>query len=205
MAAKWQSAVLALAACVWIAGTAGGYAVMWKFQRTDGEDAVAPIEWPAASPLPRATDAPTVVLFAHPRCPCTRASIAGLRELLGTGARNAIKTYVLVLRPKDFDEDWEKTDVWHNAASIPGVTVLSDVDGVEAARLGARTSGQLLIYNTRGQLVFSGGITALRGETGDNAGIRSVAAILDGKPPLANATRVFGCGIQDKEKSGRKS
>jgi hypothetical protein len=200
MSGKRQSALLFVAAIVWIAGTACGYVAMWKFQHKAGEDAVAPVTWPASSRLSRAPNAPTVVMFAHPRCPCTRASVAELRALLGTNHGAAVKTYVLVFKPHDFADGWEKTDVWRNAASIPGVTVLSDVDGREAARLGARTSGQTLVYNAGGQLVFSGGITALRGEVGDNRGTQSVAAIVEGHAPVTAATPVFGCAIQDKKK-----
>ncbi|MEA2488837.1 MAG: hypothetical protein QOH21_629 [Acidobacteriota bacterium] len=191
------------AAVVWIAGIAYGSMAMWQFQRKAGEGASAPSSWPASSRLSLAKDAPTVVMFAHPRCPCTRASVSQLRELLsGNGSlHKAGSVYVLVLKPHEFPEGWEKTDVWRNAASIPGVTVISDIDGVEATRLGARTSGQTLVYNAAGQLVFSGGITALRGEAGDNLGSESVGALLAGQAPNRTVTPVFGCPIRTRDKA----
>jgi hypothetical protein len=103
---------------------------------------------------------------------------------------------VLVLKPQEFPKGWEQTDVWRNAASIPGVTVIADVDGAEAARLGVRTSGQTLVYDAAGKLVFSGGITALRGEVGDSPGSRSVGAVLAGRQPVQETTPVFGCPIR---------
>jgi hypothetical protein len=193
---KRRNAVIWAAAVVWAAGIVYGSFAMWQFQRKAGEGATAPSHWPASSHLSLAKDAPTVVMFAHPRCPCTRASVGELRELLSGPLRKARRVYVLVLKPREFPEGWEKTDVWRNAASIPGVTVISDVDGVEAARLGARTSGQTLVYDIDGKLVFSGGITALRGEAGENVGSRSVGAVLAGQAPGQDVTPVFGCPIR---------
>ncbi|HEX8617846.1 MAG TPA: RedB protein [Thermoanaerobaculia bacterium] len=197
---KRRNAAIWAAAIVWLAGIAYGSFAMWQFQRKAGENAVAPAQWPATSRLSLATNGPTVVMFAHPRCPCTRASVSQLRDLLSGGTmKKAGSVYVLVLRPHEFPEGWEKTDVWRNAASIPGVTVLSDVDGVEATRLGALTSGQTLVYDKAGKLVFRGGITALRGEVGDNLGSRSLEAALAGSTPARGVTPVFGCPIRTPE------
>jgi len=45
--------------------------------------------------------------------------------------------YVLFLKPDGFSDDWEKSDLWQSAATIPGVTVIPDDDGNEARRFGA--------------------------------------------------------------------
>jgi hypothetical protein len=203
MSNKRRNVAVWAAAVVWIAGIAYGSLAMWQFQRKAGEGAVAPVRWPASSRLSLAKGAPTIVMFAHPRCPCTRASVSLLREILSGPVRKAGNVYVLVLKPHEFPDGWEKTDVWRNAASIPGVTVISDVDGVEAARLGARTSGQTLVYDAAGTLVFSGGITALRGEAGENLGSRSVGAVLAGHAPAQGVTPVFGCPISAKSERRR--
>ena len=50
-----------------------------------------------------------------------------------------------------------------------------DPGGAEARRFGVATSGHVLLYDTRGDLIFSGGITPGRGEQGDNAGPGGVA------------------------------
>ena len=185
-----------LAGALWITGIAAGYQAMWRFQREAGESATAPRQWPASTHLVRAANGPTLIVFAHPRCPCTRASIAELRELLGRRAAGAMKTYVLVLKPRDFPDGWEKTDIWRSSASIEGVTVIADVDGAEAARLGAKTSGQALLYDRNGRLVFQGGITALRGEAGDNAGVRTLHAAMSGAAIKDASTPVYGCAIR---------
>ena len=57
--------------------------------------------------------------------------------------------------------------------------MLRDDDGAEARRFGAETSGQTLLYDEHGALLFSGGITGARGHAGDNAGRASLVALLN--------------------------
>jgi hypothetical protein len=93
------------------------------------------------------------------------------------------------------NDRWVQSDLWVTASSIPGVHVLRDVDGADARRFGAWTSGQTLLYDAQGRLRFSGGITDARGHEGDNAGRASLESILfHGETPAAR-TSVFGCGL----------
>jgi len=181
-------------AASWLGGAVAGLWVLWSYENTPGVAATSGRRWPAETPLARATDRPTLLLLAHPQCTCTRASLAELAEVLGR-ADTAPKTYVLFLKPSQFFDDWEKTDLWRTASSLPNVTVVRDDDGVEAARFGAETSGQTLLYDASGELVFSGGITGARGHAGDNAGRASLIALLDRKAPARRATSVFGCSL----------
>ena len=89
---------------------------------------------------------------------------------------------------------------WALASSIPGVEVREDVDGVEAARFGAETSGEVVLYSPRGRLLFRGGITGVRGHEGDNLGLQRLIAALSSasSPPAAVAeSQVFGCALKD--------
>jgi hypothetical protein len=70
-----------------------------------------------------------------------------------------------------------------------------DVDGLEARSFGAATSGQTLLYDKRGALLFSGGITGARAHQGDNVGRRSLVALLNGGPNERPGTSVFGCSL----------
>ena len=119
-----------------------------------GDPGSSPARWPVETRLVRAADRPTLVLLAHPQCSCTRASLGELAEVLARTSRRP-KTYVVFLKPSGFPRDWEKTDLWRTAASLPDVTVVRDDEGMEAARFGASTSGQTVVYDSEGELLFS--------------------------------------------------
>ena len=83
------------------------------------------------------------------------------------------------------------------------VLVDRDADGVEAARFGAKTSGQALLYAADGRLLFHGGLTPSRGHEGDNEGLRRVTAILDGKA-ARDESPVFGCSLRDADEVAKR-
>jgi hypothetical protein len=179
---------------IWLAVVSAGLAVLMEYDTKPGAGATAPAEWPAESAVPRSPDGPTLVMLAHPRCDCTRASIGELAELLAR-ARTRPRTYVVFIKPGGVSKDWEQTSLWQSAARIPGVTVLRDDDGVEAVRFGVETSGQTLLYDARGRLIFSGGATGARGKPGANVGRSALIALLNGDEPPRNTTPVFGCPL----------
>jgi hypothetical protein len=86
------------------------------------------------------------------------------------------------------------------------VTVVRDDDGREARRFGVEASGETLLYDADGSLLFSGGITAARGHAGDNAGRTELVSLLNHEPSSRtnivdrtgshrDATSVFGCPL----------
>ena len=99
--------------------------------------------------------------------------------------------------PDEESESWARTDLWDSAASIPGVTVAVDRGGVVAERFGAETSGHALLYDRRGLLIFSGGITAQRGHEGDSAGRSSIVSWVRRSERLVDRSEVFGCELYD--------
>jgi hypothetical protein len=181
-------------AVVWLCAASAGLWVLWRYDNTPGEAAHAPQRWPALTTLARATDRHTIVMLAHPQCTCTRASLGELAEAIAR-ARTPPKTYVLFMTPTRFREGWEQSDLWRKAASLQGVTVVRDDDGRMARQFGAETSGQTLLYDADGVLLFSGGITGARAHAGDNTGRRSLVALLNRQPAVQSGTSVFGCSL----------
>jgi hypothetical protein len=179
---------------IWLGAAAGGLWTLWRYDNSPGEAARAPEAWPALSTLGRATDRPTLVMLAHPQCTCTRASLGELAEAIAR-ARTPPKTYILFMTPTHFADGWEQTDLWRTAAALPGVTVVRDDDGRAARHFGAATSGQTLLYDVEGVLVFSGGITGARAHAGDNLGRQSLIALLNREPASRSGTSVFGCPL----------
>jgi hypothetical protein len=114
-------------------------------------------------------------------------------------SQGRLTAYVVFLKPSGFSDEWEKTDLWQSAASIPGVNVIVDNDGAEADRFNAATSGQTLLYSADGRLLFSGGITASRGHSGDNAGRSAIISFANAGVADRSETAVFGCPLFDPD------
>jgi len=118
---------------LWLLTIVGGNGFLLNYGNTPGVAAAAPSDWPAGSVIEPAKDKMTLVLIAHPRCPCTRATLGELSRLMPQ-AHGRLTTYVLFVKPKGFPIDWEKTDLWKDASAIPDVYVSLDEEGVEAER-----------------------------------------------------------------------
>lgn len=178
----------------WLVSAVAGLSVMWRWENTPGAAAASSARWPSGSRLVLSTERPTLVLLAHPQCSCTRATLDELGEVLARADRRP-KTYVVFLKPSSFADGWEMTDLWKTAARLPDVTVVRDDDGREASRFGAATSGQTLLYDMQGVLLFSGGITGARGHAGDNAGRNALIGFLNHRSADRTGTSVFGCPL----------
>src|SRR5207245_1160620 len=133
---------------------AGGFGLLHRYEATPGPVTIAPSSWPASSRIKPATDRPTLLLFAHPQCPCTRATIDELAQVMCRG-RGKVAAHVLFYKPTLSTSTWEESDIWQAASLIPGVGVSIDLDGVEAARFSAHTSGHALLFSREGKLLFS--------------------------------------------------
>jgi len=183
-----------LSIVVWLIVVGIGLSYLWTYESTPGLVAAAPLNWPADSQLQPASDRASLVMLVHPQCPCTRASIGELAAIMAH-CEGRVNAYVLFMKPEGSAENWEKTDLWQSAAKIPGVSVISDPNGEEAQRFHAATSGQTLLYDTKGQLLFTGGITASRGHSGDNAGRSAIVSLINREVPDTTETSVFGCPL----------
>lgn len=189
-----QLTALLLATSAWVIAVGAGFKTLLDYASAPGSAANPVIDWPAQTRVPFDPARANLVMFAHPHCPCTRASIDSLTRIM-MRCQGAIAAHVVYCRPAGFSEGWEQTDLWHSAAAIPGVHVLADEQGQEAQRFGAMTSGQVLLYSPRGVLVFSGGITIARGHMGDNAGQDAVIALVTGRGADRIPCPVYGCPL----------
>jgi hypothetical protein len=178
----------------WLAAAGAGAALVMKYESAAGSAGATPRHWSSAAQISLERDRATLLMFAHPHCPCTRASIGELNRLLAR-CEGKVAAHVLFLQPSDFADDWAHTDSWRSAAAIPGVSVHDDRDGQLARRFGAETSGFVVLYDAGGELLFKGGITAARGQAGDNTGANLIVSFLEQKRPSLEQTPVYGCGL----------
>lgn len=157
----------------WLFASGTAFYLAQDYAATPGRAGDAPASWPAGGGLPRAADRPTLLMFLHPRCPCSRASVDELEVLL-SHCRGRLEAVVVF---QDAAGDAASSALWHRAASLPGATVVSD-RGAERRLFGGHTSGETLLFAADGWLLFRGGITGGRGHRGDNPGRDAIEALV---------------------------
>jgi hypothetical protein len=184
------------AVALWIVAVGTGLFQLWDYSAAPGRAGTPAVDWPAGSQVHLVPGHANLIMFAHPHCPCTRASLDELAKLM-TQCRGLVNVQVLFLKPHSEVDDWEKTDLWRSASEIPDVSVAADDKGREHARFGVETSGHVLLYDAAGKLIFSGGITPSRGHSGDNTGRDAVVRLLRHGGEERMKTPVFGCPLKD--------
>jgi len=189
-----QRLILALAGLVWAGAIVGGFGMLIHEGYTPVPATSPGSQFPRSTGLALDAKRPTLLLFAHPQCPCTRATLHELNELLADTAGKVDATMVFVL-PPGAPHGFEQGPLWKAASGIPGLRRVIDAGGRMAESFHVIGSGHVLLFDPSGKLLFSGGITGSRGHEGDNAGRDAVESlVLTGKANL-NRTPVFGCQL----------
>jgi len=178
----------------WAAGVVVAFGFALMYEATPGEPAAPPATWPHAAPFRLASAGDTLLLFVHPHCPCSRATIGELDRLVAVSGAT-LHCHVFFYADPALGPGWERTDLWNAAARIPGVEVSADPLAGIARSFGVRTSGQALLYAPDGTLRFAGGITSGRGHAGDNAGADAIARSVRDDLLEVTRTPTFGCPL----------
>ncbi len=197
---------------LWVLLSGAALFVMADYGSEPGEAGAAPEIWPSAlsTGIVPTPGKPTVVLFAHPLCPCTRATLVEL-ESLTNRLYGLFDLHVLFYEPADVSAMpavWAASDLKHMASKLPGTRLHKDTNGELAKYFGAYTSGQVLLYGTDNRLRFAGGITPSRGHAGENPGratlISSIMTDSEVDPLAPVLNPVFGCRLHETGKDDRK-
>lgn len=187
---------------LWILSVSIGFWQLFIYANTPGEPATASLYWPAQTKISRDNHLPTLIMFVHPYCSCSIASIGELERLM-PHIHGKVKSYVVFFKPKNKSEEWAKESLWKKSTAIPGVLALLDEEGGEANIFGVKTSGQIFLYDKKGQLLFQGGITPERGHMGDNDGRSEILSFFE-KEKIGNRkdskTSVFGCSLKNPKR-----
>ena len=178
-----------------VSATLAGIGTVLAFNGTAGLETMGPAGWPAGTAVKRSHTAPTILVFAHPFCSCTGATLEELDRVLANRKSGAQAPAIRILFSRS-DPAWKPGDLWNRASKIPGANPVWDEEGREARIFGARTSGLVFLYDPRGNLLFQGGITSSRGHTGNSYGAeRLTAAIESGRKVAGSPPQVFGCAL----------
>jgi hypothetical protein len=190
---------------IWIASilsasticTLFGIALLLTFDQTAGDVSAVPVQWPLSSVIERPARNAALLVFVHPYCSCTVATLHEIATLsAGRESRNGHPTTtVLFYRPRK--SGWQPGNLWRKVEDeIPGAHAGWDDDGREARRFGARTSGYTVLYDAKGHLLFNGGVTGSRGHEGSNLGIDRLRISIDTGRPAPHGSLVFGCALE---------
>lgn len=182
----------AVAVAVWLTGIG---AVWWagvRYESAPGSNGIAR-DWPAGAALQPAPAGVTLLFFAHPQCPCTRASLAELERIVAS----APPARLFVLLADVPEGDWRGSNFRAAAGRIPNCTVISDPGGELAAAFGAEASGHAALYNAGGRLLYWGGVTSARGVRGENAYAQMLTSAIHTATEVGLGP-VFGCPLQDE-------
>jgi hypothetical protein len=156
---------------IWLAMTICTMGSFWVYESTPGTASAIAAVAPQDSSIRLANDRQTLVVFVHPKCVCTNATLLELSRILQQIDLTAQPKCIFVLRqPAESRSAWMNTPIEQLCRAIPEATVLHDFDGVEARRFGVTTSGTCILYTSNGQRIFCGGITASRGHQGPACG-----------------------------------
>ena len=151
-------------------------------------------DWPKGSKLTKNERGSTLVIFLHPQCPCSQATIGELERLMPF-IQGKVKILVVFVQSENRSEEWTKQDLWNQVSSIPKVEMILDEKAREAIQFSAQTSGQVFFFNEKAQLIFKGGLTPARGHRGDSFGREVILSYIKNPLMTKSEAPVFGCSL----------
>lgn len=172
--------------------------VRHDFAVSRSADAEFACTWPSDTSLVPATDRHTVLLFIHPKCPCTRATLHELDRLLTRLDRANIeppRVAIVAVTPEGADTSWLNSPIMERASRLAASDVVLDYGGHEAEIFGVTTSGTAMLFDRSGACQYAGGLTASRGHEGDSSGANALASLLAGTESANRRLPVFGCRL----------
>lgn len=182
---------------LWLTGSLVALWAIDAYKATPGGAGATPPRDPERPGEARQFDCPRLMLFLHPQCPCSQASLTEFMEVVrGAGPVSAEVLFVL---PPGVPRGWEQSSLHSAALRLDRIHIRDDAGGVRARKYGAQTSGHVVLYDAQGKLLFSGGITRSRGHAGDNAGRRTLQEALSGQAIAERQFPVFGCPLLSAE------
>lgn len=151
--------------------------------------------WPSESRIERGAGRPTLLLFLHPKCPCSRATLRELERVFANVPDNATELFVVATVRADGTDEWRDTVTMNAAQRLPNAELFIDPRGVEAGRFGATVSGQMMLFDRTGRRVFAGGVTPSRGHEGACPGADALVTVLRNETSQQREFPVYGCRL----------
>jgi hypothetical protein len=183
-----------IAAMIWTTAMVCGWISLNRYKFTPQPIVEAPVAWPEEAGMSLANDRPTLVMFLHPACPCSKATLAELERLKAQMDTPCVLHLVMVLS-KEYADNWQDTPLQRQAAALRKVNVIQDWDGRIADAFSASTSGETYLYSPQGALLYHGGLTNGRGHEGFASGQEQILSALQTLSPQNQGDKVYGCRL----------
>ncbi|WP_372367665.1 hypothetical protein [Candidatus Uabimicrobium sp. HlEnr_7] len=203
---KVLNIVFLLLSVLWVFAIVASFYFLGAYENKPGQLGKISKKWVENSLIVRNPEKPTLLLFLHPHCPCSKATVGSLEFILSR-CRQPLEVRVVFYVPENAKKNWEKTSLFHTISNISStlgnkkkdivIDIYLDSGGAEAINFGAAISGTALLYSKNSDLVFHGGVTLSRGhfDSGDNFGVSSIVNFINEKSQSKSQTPVFGCPI----------
>lgn len=181
---------------IWCLCIGAGFAALSVYSSTPSGSGRSVNLWPLESAVRRQRDRLNLIVFLHPKCACSRATVGELERLM-VNLKDRVDLKAVFLKPTDAQDEWVRGYAWNAVQRLSGQESVIDPGGIEAKRFGVETSGQVLLYDQNGGLLFRGGITPSRGHMGNSAGRKAILGFFEeGNIDLVKESPVFGCSIR---------
>ena len=95
----------------WLLLVGIGFSKLLIYSNTPGQAAISTLNWPTNSHVVRDSELATLLIFGHPKCPCSKASVGELERLM-PHIVGKIKAFVVFVKPKGVLNDWAMEDLW---------------------------------------------------------------------------------------------
>ena len=180
---------------VWLIAISTGLYFLYQYQNKNGELGTSSSHWIESSNIHFEENKNNVLMFLHPYCPCSRASLNELAKILSHKIKPSTVKIILA-KPESKDSNWVYESPLYKITKELNFQSLIDKNSHESKLFEAKTSGLVLIFNKDKKLMFRGGITDSRGHEGDNKGAQKALTILQSiSSQSLEEFFVFGCEI----------
>lgn len=197
MSARFSTPLLFGVAFTWIGISLFGWCTLFRHTFRPSITAEIAARSLCAQGLAQPSEAFQIVIFAHPFCPCTQATLDKLDESLTRFPAKTSIRVIFVIEGLERSSVEESSSIAF-ARRLPKVEVQFDDTGEAVLHWGARVSGEVFAFNRSGHCVFHGGLTSGRGHKGDSLGQKELERRAAGGCDEQYAGPVFGCALPSR-------
>ncbi|MCC9601701.1 hypothetical protein LOC67_14170 [Stieleria sp. JC731] len=137
-----------------------------------------------------------ILFFYQPGCPCTVAAARNLQRISPLLDPHP-DILAFAYQPDNAPSNWLKKRSTETLNRITSTKVIIDTNGKIAGSLGVKTSGHCIVYSKARGVIFSGGLTPLRGHEGTGPSLTQFTHCINDQDEPFTEWPVFGCSIAD--------